>query len=89
VGAVFGVVAIGDKSGAHCNGGVCDHGTVSGIKTSALVSDIGFIGGGVLLATGAALVLFAPKERASSGTGLRLAPIVALKGGGIAAEGRW
>jgi hypothetical protein len=89
VGTAFGVIAIGDKSAANCTSNVCDHGTVNGIKTSALVSDIGWISGGVLLATGAALVLFAPKDSRAPNVGLELAPTVTTRGGGFAAAALW
>ncbi len=96
VGAVFGVVAMGDKNGAHCDANnVCDPGSTSGIKSAAVISDVGWIAGGVLLATGAALVLFAPSDRpasAASGTGLTrvsLAPAVTPTGGALVLGGAW
>jgi hypothetical protein len=90
VGAVFGVIAMGDKNAAHCNANnVCDPGTVSGIKSGALISDLGWIAGGVLLASGAALVLFAPSGRREPTASVRVAPVVTASGGQIVAGGTW
>ena len=90
VGAVFGIVAMGDKNNAHCTNDVCDPGTVSGIKNAALASTLGFVGGGVLVAGGAALVLFAPHgTRAGPPSAIRLAPVVAPGGGGAVLGGRF
>jgi hypothetical protein len=62
VGAVAGIVAISEKSGANCDGsGACDGGPLSSAKTAAVVSDVGFIAGGVFLAAGAAILLFFPR----------------------------
>jgi hypothetical protein len=63
--ATLGVVAIVDKNSAHCVDNVCDPGTSARIKNAALLSDVGWIGAGVLGATGAALLIFAPKEKAT------------------------
>jgi hypothetical protein len=90
VGTAFGIVAIGDKNAAHCNANnVCDPGTVSGIKSAALLSDVGWIAGGVLLASGVALVLFAPRESRGPAAGVRLAPVVTARGGELVAGGSW
>lgn len=90
VGGAFGVIALGDKNSAHCNpSGVCDPGTVSGIKTAALVSDIGWIAGGVLMATGLALILFSPNGSGGHAASVRVVPVVTANGGGIAAGGSW
>jgi hypothetical protein len=89
-GAVFGVVALGDKNNAHCNANnVCDPGTTGGIKSAALLSDVGWIAGGALLAGGAALVLFAPKGSHEATTGVRIAPVLTAGGSGIVAAGSW
>jgi hypothetical protein len=63
--ATLGVVAIVDKNSAHCVDNACDPGTSARIKNAARLSDAGWIGAGVLGATGAALVIFAPKEKAT------------------------
>ncbi len=89
VGAVFGGMAMADKSSAHCVNNVCDAGTVSGIKSHALASDIGWIAGGVLLASGGALILFTPSGGHEAATGLRVAPVVTAGGGGLMAGGSW
>ncbi len=90
VGAVFGIVALGDKNGAHCDANnVCDPGSTSGIKSAALISDIGWIAGGVLVATGAGLLLFAPSGNHASTTGVRLSPVVTASGGELVLGGAW
>lgn len=91
VGTVFGILAMNDKSAAHCDSSnVCDPGTTSGIKTAALVSDIGWIAGGVLLAGGAALVLFGPHGRGhEAAVSVRVAPTLVAGGGGAVVGGSW
>jgi hypothetical protein len=89
VGTVAGVVAILDKNSAHCVNNVCDPGTTSGIKSAALVSDIGWIAGGVLLASGAAFVLFAPRGSHEPAAGVRVAPVVTARSGAIVAGASW
>lgn len=90
VGTVFGIIAIGDKNGAHCGSdNLCDPGTSSGIKSAALVSDVGWVAGGVLLAGGAALVLFVPGESHESRARVRVAPVVTASGGEIVMGGTW
>jgi hypothetical protein len=80
VGGVFGVLTLMDKSAAHCDANnACDPGTLGGIKGRALVSDVGWIAGAVLLAGGAALVLFTPSNQAPA-AGLRVSPIVTAQG---------
>jgi len=89
VGAIFGVMAIGDKS-AHCNSeNVCDAGSLSTLKTAAIVSDVGLMGGGALVLGGGALVLFGPSARHDAAAALRIAPTWTAHGGGIAAQGSW
>jgi serine/threonine-protein kinase len=91
VGTAFGIVAIGNKNDAHCDANkVCDPGTTSGIKSAATASNIGLIAGGVLLAGGAALVLFAPggkTEAAPAAKTVRLAPVVTPRGGELVVGG--
>ena len=90
MGAVFGVMAMGDKNSAHCANNLCDPGTSSGIKSAALLSDVGWIAGGVLLAGGAALVLWAPRGGGHEGTAsVRVAPTVMARGGGAVFGGSW
>jgi hypothetical protein len=90
VGAAFGLVAISDKNGADCNASnACRPGTSGAIKSAALISDIGWIAGGVLLAGGAGLVLFAPRGSREAAARIRLAPMVASTGGGVVLGGSW
>lgn len=92
VGTVFGIVAMGDKSKAHCGSdNLCDPGTSAGVKSAALVSDMGWIAGGVLLAGGVALVLFAPgsSRETTTSAGVRVVPVVTAGGVGIVTAGRW
>jgi hypothetical protein len=86
VGTAFGVVAISDKSSAGCVDNLCNPGTTSGIKNAALVSDVGWIGGGLLLAGGAALVLLSPSAQSPT-TALRVSPFVGPAGGGASLGG--
>jgi len=88
IGAVFGIVTLGDRSSAHCDANnLCDPGTTGGIRSAALVSDVGWIAGGVLLGTGAALVLFGPSGSHKASKGVRLAPVVTASGAEITAGG--
>jgi hypothetical protein len=90
VGAVLGVIALGDKNSAHCDANnVCDPGTTGAIKSAALLSDVGWIAGGALLAGGAALVLFAPSGSHEATTGVRVAPALTARGGELVAAGSW
>ena len=51
-------------------------------------SDVGLIAGGLLLAGGAALVLFAPGENAEHpGVALRVSPLVGSGSGGVSLGG--
>jgi hypothetical protein len=89
VGAVFGMKALGDKN-AHCNSdNVCDQGSLSGLKTAGLLSDVGLMAGVALVASGTALILFAPSGGHESAAALRIFPIWTATGGQIAAEGSW
>lgn len=85
VGASFGVAALVDKGRAHCVDDACDPGTSSGIKTTALVSDVGWIAGGVLLAGGGLLLLLPSRSSAPGREGARawnVAPVFFGTGGG-------
>jgi hypothetical protein len=89
VGGIFGLVALNKKSSSHCDASnVCDAGTSSGIKSAALLSDVGFVAGSVLLAGGAAILLFGPGKR-DARTGLNVSPVVAASGGGVVLGGRF
>ena len=89
VGTIFGVIAMGDKNAAHCVNNVCDAGTTGGIKSSALVSDVGWIAGGVLLAIGAGFVLSGPSGRHEPTAGLRVSPIITASGAGVVTGVSW
>jgi len=89
VGVVAGLVAVAKKNGAHCDANdVCDHGTVNGIKSAALVSDAGWIAGGLLLSGGASLVVFAPSGHAGVAS-VGLTPVLPAAGLAIVARGAW
>jgi len=90
LGTVSGLIAVVNKNGAHCDAsGACDAGTVSGIKTAALLSDIGFVAGGVLLASGVSLIVFAPEGAHGPAAALRLTPVAIPSGAAILAGGSW
>jgi hypothetical protein len=90
VGAVFGGLAVSDKSSANCTNDKCTNfGSVGDAKTAADVSDVGLIAGGVLAATGAALVLFAPAHRATQAGGLAVTPMVGAAGEGLLLRGEF
>lgn len=96
VGTAFGFIAISDKNGAHCDAtNACDPGGLSSANSAATVSTIGVIAGGVLLAGGAALVLFGPKgdsgasPTANAIKSVKLAPLVGARDGGLLLGGSW
>jgi hypothetical protein len=90
VGGTFAGLAIGDKKDAACNAAnECQAGPLSRAKTAAIVADVGLIGGGVLFAVGAGLVLFSPSGAHGSTGQVRLAPTVGSNGGGVTLAGSW
>ncbi len=90
VGVASGVLTLVNKGSAHCDGsGACDPGASSGVKSTALVADIGFIAGGVLLASGAALLLFGPTVGQEPTARVRVAPALTAHGGVFMAEGNF
>ena len=95
LGAVFGFMAMSDKSSAHCDSSnACDSGPLSSANSAATVSTVGFVVGGVFLAGGAALILFGPKgESAAAGPApaatLKLAPLVGARDAGLQLGGSW
>jgi hypothetical protein len=91
MGTVFGIIAMADKSSAHCDANnVCDPGTIGGIKSAAMVSDVGWIAGGVLLAGGVALVLLAPgASHEGRSASVKVAPALLASGGGAVIGGSW
>jgi hypothetical protein len=84
IGSISGGLAIGNKNGANCDPSTkqCDAGPLTAAHTAAAVSDIGFIAGGVLLATGVVMILFAPKAGSQQGA-ITLVPSVAANSGGV------
>ncbi len=90
VGTGFGIVAIGDKNGADCNANNVCKGSPDAVKNAARVADIAWIAGGVLLASGAAVVLFAPSGRHhEAAAGVRISPVMTASGAEIVAGGSW
>jgi hypothetical protein len=88
-GAVFGFLAASDTSSAHCNAAnQCLAGPLSDARTAARVADVGLVAGGILLATGAGLVLFAPRGHEPA-TAVRVAPVVGRGHEGLAVGGAW
>jgi hypothetical protein len=102
VGAVFGGLALHDWSdsksecdSAHCSNGsyglaVSDHDRA---VTASTIATVGFISGGVLLATGLAVWLTSPSstdaESSAGATSARLSPVVAPGLAGFSVTGRF
>ena len=90
-GSVFGFLAkahLNDSNG-HCTGSVCDStgdSALSAARSSATVSTVGFIAGGVLLAGGVVIYLTTP--RASAPT-VGLSPGAPGAAGGLTLTGAW
>jgi hypothetical protein len=91
VGSIFGVQTISAanqqktdcQSGAACTNhaqALNDHSTAT---TDGIVSDVGFVAGGVLLAAGVVLFLTAPRSGEAQTTGWVVAPSVTPRGGGV------
>jgi hypothetical protein len=99
IGTAFGIAAISDKSSAHCDASnACQSGPLSSANSAATISTVGFVAGGVLLAGGLALVLFAPKASGPDTTGtapaktreaLRITPLVGSRNAGLMVGGSW
>jgi hypothetical protein len=96
VGAVFGLMAMSKKNDAECApSGACNNfGSVSDAKSDATIANVGLIAGGVLVAGGAALLLFTGSGSPSPQGGTPAAavsatPFVGPGGGGLALEGTW
>ncbi len=83
VGSVAGVLALSHKNRANCDAnGFCDAGPLSSAKTAAAVADVGLISGGVLLAGGAALLLFTPSAKPGArAVQLRVVPAIGRAAG--------
>jgi hypothetical protein len=99
LGATAGFMALADKNAAHCNASnACEAGPLHSANTAATFSTIGMVAGGVLLAGGAALALFAPKGENAAGpagsAGARplrvaLGPLTSARDGGLLVGGSW
>ena len=64
IGTIFGLTAIAKKDTASCDAsGACAAGPLADATSAARVSTVAFVAGGVLLAGGLALILFAPSAR--------------------------
>lgn len=100
-GAITGFMAIGKSNDAKAicaTDGPCASreavDAADNAKTMGLISTVGFIAGGALLATGAVLYVTAPSAEplrgsAGSRTALRVAPSVGPTGGGVILGGRF
>lgn len=85
IGSAFGVMAASDKNSAGCDAnGYCAPGPLGDARTHANVSTVAFVAGGVMLASGVALVLFAPSGSKGS---VEVAPAVAEKSGSLVLRG--
>lgn len=64
IGGIFGVTAITKKNAAGCDAsGACDDGAaLADARSAATVATVGIVAGAVLLASGLALVIFAPSS---------------------------
>jgi hypothetical protein len=90
VGAVFGLSASQDKSSANCDASnACDPGPLHNARSAATAADVGLIAGGVLLAGGAALVLFAPSGDQHGANAIQATPIVGTNSVGVVIGGTW
>ena len=92
LGSVFGVMAISDKSNAHCDSSnACDPGPLSDARSASTVSTIGVAAGAGLVAGGLALVLFAPKGSNAPTTGQlwKVAPMMGSGQAGAMLAGSW
>ena len=97
LGAGFGVAAMSDANTANddCNGDLCQ--TQEGVdaaesaSTSALISTIGFVGGGSLIVAGTLLAVFGGSSSATAGdsVSLQVHPVVGPYGSSLQLTGRW
>jgi hypothetical protein len=90
IGTAFGVKAIADKNGAHCDASnACDAGPLRDANTSATISTVGVVTGGVLIAGGAAILLFGPRSEtpAKATTTFRVTPVLDARSLGLSLGG--
>jgi hypothetical protein len=84
VGTAFGLLASTDKNNANCDAQRQCVGSLSDAHTHANVSTAAFVAGGVMLATGAGLVIFGP---IGSVRRMAVTPTAGTQGGGIVLGG--
>ena len=95
LGAVFGEMAKSDNNEAkgHClNDMACDAQAISlttSARREATASTVGFVAGGVLLASGVVVYLTAPSRSTPAGGRIGLAPLLGAGATGIALRGGW
>jgi hypothetical protein len=99
LGTVFGIMASGDASDAKSDPKLCPKSQctpagrekIDGAGTKALVSTIGIIGGGALLATGVVLFVVSSPTKSDAGTNAtaQLIPTAGPDGGGLTLLGRF
>lgn len=93
VGSVFGLVTLGKKDdikqAASAPTNADYNAARSDAHSSGLLSTIFFIGGGVVLAAGAALYLTAPSSTSSKSARVSVAPAVGPTARGLAVLGEW
>ena len=94
VGTAFGVEALATKS-AHCGlpgtpAGACNSGAATTANGQATVSTAAFIAGGVLLAGGVVMFVFAPRGRTEqSARNVYLTPLLGPSTSGFQVGGTW
>lgn len=87
LGTVFGLKASGSKSDANCDANNrCDPGPLADARSSATVSTVSFVVGGVFAAGGIALFALAPKAETKVGT---LSPWATPNAGGVSLSRRF
>jgi hypothetical protein len=92
VGTAFGIMAMNDQNAAHCNANkVCLSGPLDAAKSAAFDANVSLAAGGVLAATGLALVLFAPsgEHPRRPAVTASVAPLLVPAGGGLGVGGTW
>jgi hypothetical protein len=89
LGTVFGVEALSTKS-SHCPNGTCTPaGSANTAYSQATISTVGLLAGGVMLAGGVGLVLFAPSGQPSSTASVAIGPLAGPSTAGACLSGRW
>jgi hypothetical protein len=87
-GGLLGLLALDDKNKARCDtSGYCDPGYLGDAHTMATASTTAFAIGGALVATGAALILFAPKSGDATVGVITAVPVLGTNVGGIRLTG--